>query len=155
MPALATISKIDLARRTRQVVDQVRRGRTIIVESYGEEQVVIIDILDYRLLRAVAAYHALPSHPAPIRDETLSPRGLREEEVKEAVAKSEGDPQAAWDRVIAAYLDGDISLGRAAELLDLSRFELAERFNRLGIPLHLGPTSIEEARAELEALRPH
>jgi predicted HTH domain antitoxin len=36
--------------------------------------------------------------------------------------------------VVAAYLDGDISLGRAALLLGLSRFDLLARFNRLGLP---------------------
>jgi len=149
----ATISKTDLARRTRQVVEQVRQGRTLIVKSYGEEQVVLMDILDYRLLRAVADYHAHPPRPAPIRDEALAPRGLQETTVAEAVTSQQGDSQAAWNRVIAAYLDGDISLGRAAELLNLSCFELAERFNRLGIPLHLGPMDAEEARAEFEALR--
>jgi hypothetical protein len=54
--------------------------------------------------------------------------------------------------VIAAYLEGDISLGRAAELLGLSRFDLALRFNRLGPPLRLGPATIAEAREEREAL---
>ena len=146
MSVSATISKTDLARRTRQAMDQVRRGRTLIVESYGEEQAVLMDILDYRLLRAVASYRTLPSHPAPVRDEALSPRGLRGEDVK-------GDLQTTWNRVIAAYLDGDISLGRAAELLALSRFELAARFNRLGLPLPPASTSVEEAGDELHILR--
>jgi len=56
----STVSKTDLARRTRQIVDRARRGDTIIVESYGEEQVVVIDAVDYRILRAVAAYQTLP-----------------------------------------------------------------------------------------------
>jgi len=76
-----------------------------------------------------------------------------EAEVEEAIADAGGDVQGAWNRVIAAYLDGDISLGRAAQLLGLSRFDLMERFNRLGIPLQLGPANVEEARAELEVLR--
>jgi prevent-host-death family protein len=59
MAYTSTISKTDLARRTRQVVDRARRGDTIIVESYGEEQVVVIDAVDYRILRAVAAYQTL------------------------------------------------------------------------------------------------
>jgi len=155
MSTATIISKTDLARRTRQVVDQARRGRALIVESYGEEQVAILDVLEYRLLRAVAAYRTTPPRPAPIRDETLTPRGLQDEEVEKVIAVAGGDVQAAWNRVIAAYLDGDISLGRTAQLLGLSRFELMERFNRLGIPLQLGPASIEEARAEFEVLRSH
>lgn len=146
------ISKTDLARRTRQVVDRARRGHPVIVESYGEEQVAIVDAADYRCLRAVSAYHALPAHPAPISDASLSPRGLSEDAVARAVAEAEGDLQAGWDQVIAAYLDGDISLGRAAQLLGVSRFDLTERLRRLGVPLHLGSTSIAEARVELEML---
>lgn len=153
MPISETVSKTDLARRTRQVVDRARRGHTLIVESYGEEQVAIMDVLDYRLLQAVASYHALPPHAAPIRDEEMSPRGLPEEDVQEAVAEAGGDIQAAWNQIIAAYLDGDISLGRAAQLLGMLRFELTQRLNRLNLPLHLGPANSDEARAELEALR--
>lgn len=50
-----------------------------------------------------------------------------------------------------AYLADEISLGKAAELLNLSRFELQERFHRLGVPLRLGPATLEEARAEVAA----
>jgi predicted HTH domain antitoxin len=153
MSIATIISRTDLARRTRQVVDQARRGGTVIVESYGEEQVAIMDAHDYHLLRAVAAYHIGPSHSAPISDEALAPRGLEEEIVERAVAEAGGDVQIAWNQVITAYLDGDISLGRAAELLGFSRFELAERCNRLDIPLQLGPANVEEAKGELEALR--
>ena len=49
-------SKTELARRTRQIVDRARRGEAVIVESYGEEQVAVIDAIDYRILSAVAAY---------------------------------------------------------------------------------------------------
>lgn len=153
MPVSETVSRTDLARRTRQVVDRARRGYTLIVESYGEEQVAIIDILDYRLLQAVASYQAAPPTSAPIRDETMVPRGLSEEGVNEAVDTANGNIQVVWNTVIGTYLDGDISLGRAAELLELSRFELAERFNRLNLPLRLGPETGEEARDELDALR--
>ena len=41
MERVTTISRTDLARRTRQAVDRVLRGDTLIVHSYGEEQVVI------------------------------------------------------------------------------------------------------------------
>ena len=153
MTVATIINKTDLARRTRQVVDQARRGRAVIVESYGEEQVAILDAADYRCLRALAAYYALPPHSSPVLDANLAPRGLDEGEVQQAIAAEDGDAQAAWNRVITAYLDGDISLGRAAELLDMSRFDLQERFNRLGLPLRVGPANLEEARREVAALR--
>jgi len=54
--------------------------------------------------------------------------------------------------VIAAYLDGDISLGRAALLLGLTRFDLLARFNRLGLPTQLGTLSLQEAAAEYDTL---
>ncbi len=152
MASARTISKTDLARRTRQVVDQVRRGRPVIIESYGQAEAALIDIHDFRLFKAVTAYHTLPPHTAPIQNPELAPRGLDESEVKEAQAG--GDLQAAWNRVMAAYLDGDISLGRAAELLDLSSFELRQRFNEVGIPLRIGPATQEEAEADIRALRP-
>ena len=152
MTVSTIISKTDLARRTRQVVDQARRGRPVIIESYGEEQVAVLDAADYRCLRAIAAYYALPPHPRPVNDPALTPRGLDLPEVQAAVASAEGDIQAAWNRIIAAYLDGDISLGRAAQLLGVSRFELTERLARLGLPLHLGSATVMEARQELAGL---
>jgi len=149
MVHMSTISKTDLARRTRQVVDRARRGDTIVVESYGEEQVVVMDAADYRILRAVATYQALPPHPAPTNDPTLEPAGLSEAEQTEQEAG--GVPQARWNKVIAAYLDGHINLGRAAALLGLSSYELDERFRRLEVSRRIGPETEEEARAEVEA----
>jgi hypothetical protein len=72
-----TISRTDLARSTRQALEQARRGQTVLVESYGEEQVAIVDALDYRLLQAVARYRARPD--APAHDATAVPQGLSEE----------------------------------------------------------------------------
>jgi predicted HTH domain antitoxin len=146
-----TISRTDLARSTRQALEQARRGQTVLVESYGEEQVAIVDALDYRLLQAAARYRACPE--APAHDTAAVPEGLDAETVATVVSQAQGDTQAAWGLVIAAYLDGHISLGRAAELLHLNRFDLTLRFNRLGLPLRVGPASAEESLAEVEALR--
>lgn len=63
------------------------------------------------------------------------------------------DSALHWSLVVNAYLDEVISLGKAAELLGLHRLELQERFTELGIPLRTGPATIEEARAEVAALR--
>ena len=145
---ITTITRTDLARRTRQALELARRQGAVLVESYGEEQVAILDALDYRLLHALAHYR----HSAPTGEGHL-PKGLSQEAVREAVVEAGGDVQAVWDLVIGDYMAGEVSLGRAAELLNLSRFELLERLNRLGVPLHLGPQSAEEAKAELEGLR--
>lgn len=109
-----------------------------------------MDALDYRLLRAVAAYRARPD--APAQDASATPQGLTAEIITAAQDAAGGDPQAVWEQVITAYLDGHISLGRAATLLKQSRFELQARFNRLGLPLHLGPTNIAEGQAEYDTL---
>ena len=62
------------------------------------------------------------------------------------------DQNLRWSLVVNAYLDSQINLGKAAELLDLHELELRDRFIRLGIPLRIGPADLAEARAELNAL---
>lgn len=57
-----------------------------------------------------------------------------------------------WLLVTGAYLDGEVSLGKAAELLGLHRLELQHRFLMQGIPLRLGSETPEEARAEADAI---
>ena len=146
-----TISRTDLARRTREAIEHAQRGGTVFIESYGTEQAAIIDAKEYHLLRAVAVYRNRPL--ALVTHAEATPRGLAEDEVQARVAAAGGDRQEAWIAVIAAYLDGDISLGRAALLLGVSRFELQAHFNRLGLPSLPGPLSLNEARAEYTALR--
>ncbi len=59
----------------------------------------------------------------------------------------------SWDLVLAHYLAQSISLARAAELLELSPFELRTRFQRLDVPLRMGVRDVAEARADLETAR--
>jgi predicted HTH domain antitoxin len=54
--------------------------------------------------------------------------------------------------VVSAYLDEEINLGKAAEMLGMHELELRDRFIELGIPLRIGPVDKAEARAEAEAL---
>jgi len=75
--------------------------------------------------------------------------------VKTVISPSRSEERDHDSRVIHDYLEERISLGKAAELLGLSRFELQERFHRLGAPLRLGPATIEEAREEIAVLRRH
>lgn len=127
--SLQTISRTELARKTREVLTAVREGRPAVVESYGEEQAVVMDALDYRLLLGVVAWAVTP----------------REERLAQELKPS---------RAVSDYLDERISLGKTAEHLGISRFELMERFERLGVPLRLGPLSLEEAQDEVRvALR--
>ncbi|MBD3307727.1 UPF0175 family protein [candidate division KSB3 bacterium] len=57
-----------------------------------------------------------------------------------------------WLVTVGAYLDGEINLGKAAELLGMHRLELQERFIQQGIPLRLGADTLEDARAEVAAI---
>jgi len=148
MESVVTISRTELARNTRQTVDRARRGETVLIKSFGEEQVAILDIHDYRLLRAIASYQTHPNAPVQHKDEV--PAGLDETEVQDIWRKK--GAQAAWNRVIHAYLDGDISLGRAAMLLGLNRFDLMARLDRLGVPLRTGPVNKDEILADWRAL---
>lgn len=121
MGVIIEVSKTDLARNTREIVERVRNGQTIIVKSYGEEQIVLLDALDYRILKASSGY-AVKTPPRTADD---------------------------FQAVIFAYLDERISLAKTAELLGLSRFDLMERFKRIGIPLRQGPDTLEEAIDEI------
>jgi len=153
MQMTTVVSQTDLTRKTRQVVDRARRGYTVIVESHGHEQVVMMDAMDYRIVSAVVAWQGLPPHRAPINDETQEMSGLSEVEVAAAIKAAGGNEQARWNRVMEAYLDGHINLGRAANLLQVSRYELETRFRRLGVALRLGPETIQEAQAEAQTIR--
>lgn len=64
----------------------------------------------------------------------------------------ERNPDLAWSLVVSAYLDEEINLGRAAEMLDIHELELRDRFIALGIPLRIGPANKTEAIAEAQAL---
>lgn len=120
-----TISQDDLARNPQDVVDRVQRSGAAVIERAGQEQVVLLDPLDFRLLQALAR--------------CALDEGERGEDEDPAVA------------VMETYLAEQISLGKAAELLGLSWFDLRDRFNRLGVPLRLGPSNLDEARAEVAA----
>ena len=68
----------------------------------------------------------------------------------------EVNPELRWSLVLNAYLDEEINLGKAAELLDMHELELRRQFLELGVPLRIGPADVAEAEAEvsigLEAL---
>ena len=138
MESVRRVRKTDLARNTRQVINAVLRGQTAVVESHGQPEVAILDIIDYRIIRSVMGYHARPP-------EIDVEAGLPDEDTS-AIS----DPQERFDLVLAHYLAGAISLGRVAELLDLSWLDLRTRFLRLDVPLRSGPRDLAEARADVE-----
>lgn len=128
MPSIQYVRKTDLARSTRQVINNVLRGQTAVVESHGQPEVAIMDIVDYRITRAVMRYYG--HRPAVDIEEGLS---------DEQVART-SDAEERFNLVVAHYLAGSIGLGRAAELLDL-----CTRFQRLDVPLRAAPVDVDEA----------
>ncbi len=80
-------------------------------------------------------------------------REARPELVDRAIASLlEADGELRWSVVLSAYLDREINLGKAAELLGFHELELRERFRDLGVPLRQGSEDLAEARAEADAL---
>lgn len=132
------VSRTDLTRNTRRVVNAVLRGQTAVIESHGQPELVIMDVVDYRLLRAVINYYAQPI-------EIDVEAGLADEAVA-AVS----DPQARFNLVLAYYLGSAISLARAAELLGLPWLDLRTRCLRLDVPLRTAPADLAEAKADVE-----
>ena len=53
--------------------------------------------------------------------------------------------QAQYDLILAYYLAEEISLSRAAELLDLPWLDLRTCFLRLDVPLRPAPADLAEA----------
>ncbi len=77
---------------------------------------------------------------------------IEPEEAEEKVLRLLDHDKGLKEKVImSAYLDGDINLGKAAELLNEHPVALRKRWQERGIPLRLGLTSVEEVLAELEA----
>lgn len=136
MSAMQRVSRTELARNTRRVLRDVQRGRTAVIENYGEPEAALLDIVDYRILRAVMRVYA--DGPELDLDGGLS---------DEAVAGL-GDPDARYRLVFAHYLSGSISLARASELLDIPWLELRTRCLRLNVPLRQAPLDRDEAAAD-------
>lgn len=78
----------------------------------------------------------------------------RPELVDTAIARLvQDDQELRWSLVVNAYLDEQINLGKAAELLNMPELALRERFIELGIPLRIGSADLTEAQAEVNAVR--
>lgn len=141
MEYIQHIRKTDLARNTHQIIRDVQRGYTVLVENHGQPEAAILDIVDYHILLAVTAFYA---HPVELEPDA----GLNSEHLSKL-----NSPQEIYDLVMTYYLADAISLGKTAELLDLPWLDLRTRFIRLDIPIKLGPEDETEAGAEAEAAR--
>jgi predicted HTH domain antitoxin len=77
----------------------------------------------------------------------------RPELVDDAIARLlQEDQDLRWSMIIGAYRDGDINLGKAAELLGLHELALRKRLIELGIPVRIGASDLAEAQAEARAV---
>lgn len=124
------LSITELSPEAHQLLDVVRKGEPILVESEGTDEAVLVDLTDYRLLRA-AMYAA--SEPSLSGEANLSDHDL----------PSNADIQTRYNQVVLHYLTGSISLSRAAELLDCSSIGLRTRFEHLGLPQRSAPETPE------------
>lgn len=135
------ISKTDLARSTHRVIREAQRGYTVLVENHGQPEVVIVDIVDFQLQRAAIHYFSFPKEYE------------KDLEVTESLLGSLATDQARFDMVIGHYLAEHQSIGRSAELLRMSTPELMIRLGRAGVPLRVGPTSLEELQSDIETIK--
>lgn len=135
------VRKTDLARNTSQIIRNVLRGQTAVIESHGQPEVAMMDMMDFRLQRAAMEYFSNPQkHEAEI--------GINESDLKAASA----DVQAHYDLVLGQYLAVRLSLARAGEALGMNSHELRMRLERLGIPLRVGPESVEGIKEEIKVI---
>ena len=135
------VRKTELARNTHRIIREVMRGYTTVVESHGQAEVAIVDIIDYRILRALISYFT--QEPIPLKDEEITDEAF--DNIK--------DEQERDKRIFACYMAEFISLSKAAELLNLPVIDLRLRLARLGVPLRLGASSIEELDKEVRNAR--
>ncbi|TFG70352.1 MAG: hypothetical protein E4H27_06075 [Anaerolineales bacterium] len=137
MTTLQRISRTELARNTRRVLTDVQRGRTALIESHGEAEAALLDIVDYWILRAVMHYYAELPDIDPVG-------GLHDDAVQ-----ATGDDPNRYTLVFAHYLVGSISLARAAELLGMPWLELRVRCQRLDVPLRTSPEDADQAAEDV------
>ena len=90
--------------------------------------------------------------PLWVTDQFAKLGRMRPDLVQPAIQRAlQADESLRWAIVVGAYLDGEVNLGKAAELLGLHRLELQSRFREQGIPIRVGPDTKDEAKAEVEA----
>ncbi len=58
-------------------------------------------------------------------------------------------PEQKLQMIVTAYSVGDISLGKAAELLGISSEEMKDTLRQVNVPIRLGPETAEELKKEI------
>lgn len=91
-----------------------------------------IDMIDYALLLGVLDYYMM-SCASDTENAQIHPS-----------FKSTPERQTPYRLVMQQYMEESISLGRAAELLEMPWVELRFRCAKLGIPVRTAPTTVAE-----------
>lgn len=135
------ISRSELAGQLDAVLDAVHGGVPAIVEQDGRPEATILDVVDYRLLRAAA------------RATGSQKRVDVEDELSDERLAALADEQERYDLILRYYLADGLSTGRLAELLNLPWVDVRARFSRLGLPFFSGPESVDELTEEVRSAR--
>ncbi|MGA2378524.1 MAG: UPF0175 family protein [Spirochaetia bacterium] len=61
----------------------------------------------------------------------------------------EAKPELKRKMVVAAYTNGDISLGKAAQIMSVSQEEMKDIIPETGGQIHLGPLTIDELKQDI------
>ncbi len=110
------VSKTELARRTREVIDRVRHGgRHVVVENYGSPEVAIIDIEEYRHLMALQQREVeseLRRQEESLIDRLTANRRLSRQEAAEVIAHARDEVQ----RILTEGVEGEETERREKEV---------------------------------------
>ncbi len=67
----------------------------------------------------------------------------------------EAKPELKHKMLVAAYTDGEISLGKAASIMGVCQEEMKDIIREAGGQIHLGPQTVEELQQDIENARVH
>ena len=62
----------------------------------------------------------------------------------------QSNPQVKPQMLAAAYTSGDVSLGKAAEIMGVTQEEMMDILRDAGARIHLGPQTVEELRQDID-----
>ena len=137
LPKAKRITRLQLTRNPTAALRAVQEGDTVIVEEQGQPAVALVDFIDLQILQAIIAYYTRDRDP--------------ESTAELPATELEGlEGQPLFDRVMALYLSTSISLGRAAEALDIPWVELRGRLTNLGVSVWTGPTDAAGIRRDAD-----
>lgn len=121
----------DFSTNAPQSLQKIQSGKIAFFVDRDSPFAVLLDIHDYRLLRA--AVHHYTSN----KEQRESPT----------------PPQDRYDMTLSGYLSGQIDLYQAAMMLDLPWIDLLQRLSRLDIPVNEGTFDLDDSIEELRAIR--